>query len=211
MLFPVYNLQVRPVIVLFAKAPIPGRVKTRLCPPLTHTEAADLHLRFSLQTLKKLSSFEPEAAVELHTDVDSDAWANLPVTIRLQCEGNLADRMLHAVHLTGAPARLPFHVMIVGSDAPDLPVEHLAEILRSETDVTLGPTEDGGYYAIAFRRMPPAEVFAGVRWSTEHALADTIHSAEACGLTTSLGPRWWDIDSGEDLEAWRERVRLNEA
>ena len=201
MLFPVYNLQVRPVIVLFAKAPRAGRVKTRLCPPLSPAEAADLHLQFTLQTLKKLSSFGPEYTIELHTDVDSDAWRDLGVSVRLQCEGNLADRMLHAVRLVGTPAT------IVGSDAPALPARYLKEILESDADVTLGPTEDGGYYAIAFRVDPPPEVFTGVRWSSEHTLEDTVKSAEACGLNVALGRECWDVDSPADLNRYLEWAR----
>jgi hypothetical protein len=71
---PVYNLQVASVIALFAKAPVAGRVKTRLCPPLTPQEAADIHLQFTTLMMKKLSSFEAVASIELHTDVVTDAW-----------------------------------------------------------------------------------------------------------------------------------------
>ncbi len=184
------------MIILFAKAPVAGRVKTRLCPPLTPQEAADLHLQFTTLTMNKLSSFEPVARMELHTDTGCDAWTAMGVTTSLQCEGNLGDRMLHA--LRTAP-----HTMIVGSDAPALTVEHLQEILDSTADVTLGPTEDGGYYAIACRGPVDPRMFDGVRWSTEHTLADTIRAAEACGLTVALGRECWDIDCPADLERWR--------
>jgi uncharacterized protein len=189
-------LQVASVIALFAKAPVAGRVKTRLCPPLTPQEAADIHLQFTTLMMKKLSSFEAVASIELHTDVVTDAWMDEKVARRLQCEGNLGDRMLHALAM--GP-----HVMIVGSDAPALPVEYLREILASEADVTLGPTEDGGYYAIACRGAVDGRMFEGVRWSTEHTLADTIRGAEACGLRVALGRGCWDVDSIEDLERWR--------
>ena len=147
--------------------------------------------------MKTLSSFEAFASIELHTDVVTDAWSEWKVARRLQCEGNLGDRMLHALQM--GP-----HVMIVGSDAPALPVDYLREILDSPADVTLGPTEDGGYYAIACRAPVDVRMFAGVRWSTEHTLADTIRAAEACGLSVALGREWWDVDSGEDLQRWRD-------
>jgi uncharacterized protein len=193
----VYNLQVTSVIALFAKAPIAGRVKTRLCPPLTPQEAAEIHLQFTTLMMKKLSSFEAVASIELHTDVVTDAWAGWKVARRLQCEGNLGERMLHA--LLSAE-----HVMIVGSDAPALPVDYLREILDSPADVTLGPTEDGGYYAIACRAPVDPRMFDGVRWSTEHTLADTIRAVEACGRSVALGRECWDVDSGEDLQRWRD-------
>ena len=96
--------------------------------------------------------------------------------------------------------------MIVGSDAPAVTEAHLREILDSPADVTLGPTEDGGYYAIACRRVDP-RMFDGVRWSTEHTLADTVRAAEACGLTVAFGRECWDIDSPGDLERWRAAGR----
>ena len=97
--------------------------------------------------------------------------------------------------------------MIVGSDAPTLPAEHLQEILESPSDVTLGPTEDGGYYAIACRMPLPDAVFRGVRWSTEHTLGDTVHAAKECGLTVGLGREWWDVDTPEDLERLRNPIK----
>jgi len=185
------------VIALFAKAPVAGRVKTRLCPPLTPREAAEIHLQFTTLMMKKISSFEAVASIELHTDVVTDAWSEWKVARRLQCEGNLGDRMLHAMKMSA-------HAMIVGSDAPTLPTEYLREILESKADVTLGPTEDGGYYAIACRAPVEARMFEGVRWSTEHTLVDTIRAVEACGRSVALGRQWWDVDSGEDLQRWRD-------
>ena len=151
--------------------------------------------------MKKLSSFEAVASVELHTDVDCDAWRAMGVTTRLQCEGNLGHRMLLALQMAGP------HTMIVGSDAPALPVEYLGEILDSPADVTLGPTEDGGYYAIACRAPVHPRMFEGVRWSTGHTLADTVRAVEACGLRVALGPACWDVDSPADLERWRAFAR----
>lgn len=188
------------VIILFAKAPVAGRVKTRLCPPLTPQEAADIHLQFTTLMMKKLSSFEAVASIELHTDVDCDAWRAMGVTTRLQCEGNLGDRMFFALAGSQATGSLS---MIAGSDAPALPVSYLREILDSPADVTLGPTEDGGYYAIACRAPVQAGMFDGVRWSTEHTLADTVRAAEACGLRVAFGRTCWDVDSAADLERWR--------
>ena len=78
--------------------------------------------------------------------------------------------------------------------------------MDSSTDVTLGPTEDGGYYAIAARVPLPDAVFAGVRWSSEDTLADTVRAAETCGLTVGFGQRCWDVDSPEDLARWRDLI-----
>ena len=103
--------------------------------------------------------------------------------------------------------------MILGSDSPTVPLAHIEQLFAAKEDVALGPTEDGGYYAIAARRVD-AQMFTKVRWSTEHTLADTVAALCAAGLSVSVGPSWWDVDSPEDLERleaagfaseWRDR------
>ena len=88
--------------------------------------------------------------------------------------------------------------MILGSDSPTLPREHVQRLLNSTADVALGPCEDGGYYAIACRRLHP-EMFAGVEWSTPHVLEQTERAARAAGLSVERGDLWYDVDGPEDL------------
>lgn len=185
----------RPVIILFAKAPVPGRVKTRLLSRFSPEEAAELHHAFVADTLETLSKING-ANCELHTDTISDAWPEANVTRSLQCEGNLGLRMFHA--LRGGLAKAP-RAMIVGSDAPTLPVSHLVELLGAPADVALGPTEDGGYYAIACRRIDE-RMFDGVHWSGPGAREETAKACEACGLSVALGHEWFDIDTPEDVD-----------
>ncbi|MEO8127210.1 MAG: TIGR04282 family arsenosugar biosynthesis glycosyltransferase [Bryobacteraceae bacterium] len=186
----------QPVIILFAKAPIPGRVKTRLQPPLSPGEAASLHEGFVHDLILRLQSFT-RASLELHTDIPTDAWARTGVAQRLQSEGDLPLKMFHA--LQQALLRGHERAMIVGTDAPTLPVEHLEQLLASESDVALGPTDDGGYYAIACRHTHPA-MFDHVIWSGPQTLEHTVHAIERAGLSVALGPRWFDVDEPADLE-----------
>ena len=177
-------------VILFAKAPDPGRVKTRLIPALSPDSAAALHRAFVQDCLESLARFTPE----LHTD--RKGWIGFP-RVRLQSEGDLGTRMHHAASTAleeGAAT-----VCILGTDAPTLPAGHVEHLLRSPADVTLGPAEDGGYWGICFRRAHP-EMFAGVEWSSEHTLAQTVDAIHAVGLTTALGPQWWDVDEPRDLE-----------
>ncbi len=186
----------RPVIILFAKAPIPGRVKTRLQPPLSPAEAAGLHEAFVWDMILRLQSF-PRADLELHTDIPTDAWAAAGVAQRLQSEGGLQLKMLHAMEQAlrqGHPK-----AVIVGTDAPSLPLSHLEQLLAAAADVALGPTDDGGYYAIACRRTHPA-MFDDVEWSGPLTLEHTVRAVERAGLTVELGSRWFDVDEPADLE-----------
>src|SRR3982750_1445539 len=104
--------------------------------------------------------------------------------------------MFHALSeaLAGGVER----AMIVGTDAPTIPLDYLRALLTSNADVALGPAEDGGYYAIPARRVDPA-MFGGVTWSAPDALERTIAACSACGLSTEVGAEWWDIDEPADL------------
>src|SRR6266851_914926 len=170
----------RPAIILFAKAPLAGHVKTRLEDWLGTDATLALHEAFALDTLDKLLTLSDFADIELHTDIKTDVWRPPRVTIREQSAGDLGLKMLHALSAGLTEGRS--QVCIVGSDAPTLPATHLHTLLASPADVALGPCEDGGYYAIACRRTHP-EMFRGVEWSSARALEQTEESARRCGLT----------------------------
>jgi rSAM/selenodomain-associated transferase 1 len=195
MLTLVYNASVRPSIILFAKAPVPGRVKTRLR-GLSPAAAARLHAAFVRDAFELLGSLEPRADLELHTDVPTDEWSDLEVSRFLQAGGDLGARLLAAL-TAGLAAGRP-QVIIVGADAPTLPRSHVERLLDLGADVALGPAEDGGFYAIACRRTDP-RMFAGVRWSSRRTLDETVRAATACGLRVELGDPWFDVDTMEDL------------
>ena len=84
-------------------------------------------------------------------------------------------------------------VMIIGSDAPTLPAAHVSALLAADADITFGPAEDGGFYAISARRVHPA-MFNGVVWSQPDTLLRHIEAVRQCGLSVAVGPRWFDVD-----------------
>jgi rSAM/selenodomain-associated transferase 1 len=186
----------RPAMILFAKAPVPGCVKTRLEPLLGRQRACEFHSAMVLDMLEKLSSFSDFADIELHTDIPTDAWAQPSVARKLQAAGDLGLKMFHALN-QGLSRGRP-QVLIAGSDAPTLPCSHLHRLLASTADVAFGPCEDGGYYAIACRGVHPA-MFAGVGWSTSLALEQSERAAHGCGLTVERGEPWYDVDDPRDL------------
>lgn len=216
----------RPRIALFAKAPQPGRVKTRLAAglpgPLPHAQlwAARFHQHFVSSFLSRLAAtpFVDRADWELHLDIWTDVFPSWPVTRRRQVSGGLGEKMLAAFEGRsepigedlscrvgeGAGAALGSErvQVILGTDAPTLPVGHIEDLLAGSADVALGPAEDGGYWGIRAWRTHPA-MFANVRWSSPQALADTRAACEACGLTVEMGLPWYDIDTAEDLERLR--------
>lgn len=193
----------QPVIIVFAKAPAAGRVKTRLIPALGAEGAARLHAAMVEDSLANLLTYGL-GAVELHTDTETDAWRQFEVPRRLQHEGDLGLKMFHA--LSGGLARGFDQAVILGSDSPDLPTGHLSGLLALDADVALGPAEDGGYYAIAARRVDPG-MFAGVGWGSARALEQTCAACRSCGLSVAKGLTWGDIDTEHDLEKLAGNVR----
>src|SRR5260370_11582341 len=180
----------RPAIILFAKAAVAGRVKTRLEEALGTEATLSLHQAFVLDTLDKLLTLRNAADIELHTDVQTDVWRRPEVTSRTQVSGDLGLKMLHAFG--------PRPACIVGSDSPTLPAAHIEALLASPADVALGPCEDGGYYAISCRRTHP-EMFRGVAWSSARALEHAGAAGPPGGLAVERGPSWDDGDLIDDL------------
>ena len=89
-------------------------------------------------------------------------------------------------------------MLILGSGTPNLPAQYLQELLLSSADIALGPTDDGGFYAISMRKIHP-RLFHDVDWSTPNLLRQTIASAQHLGMTVELGREWFAIDSPADL------------
>ncbi len=163
----------RPTLILFAKAPRFGSVKTRLARRVGPVESLRFHrarLGHMTRTLGRDRRWRTVLAVS--PDGARGPWTGgLPLLD--QGRGDLGARMRRC--LEAAPGRGP--VVLVGSDIPDLRSFHVARafaVLRRR-DVVFGPAEDGGFWLVGVsRRRPVPRFFAGVRWSTAHALADCL-------------------------------------
>lgn len=199
-------------LVIFAKAPIVGQVKTRLCPPLSLEEAAELYRCFLLDTVARAVSL-PEVQVYLaFTPSDGEAVlrALLPYPLHYtpqrgeslgEREANVFVELLHAGFS---------RVVLIGSDIPTLPLAHLQAafslLADAQNDVVLGPSADGGYYLIGARAFHP-ELFENITWSTSAVLAETLAQARRAGLRVVHLPPWYDVDSAEDLAALAHELR----
>ena len=203
----------KPAIGLFAKAPIPGRVKTRLCPPLDADSAARLYAAFLSDIAAMLDANETWewCAMSPEPDVLRDHWpagAPLPRTFRPQIGNDLGERMAHALALL-----LEEHpsAILVGSDHPTLSAHLLVHAVRAleDADLVLGPTLDGGLYAIGSKGTV-FDLLRGIPWSTNAVFEAVAARARLLGLNTVRLPRWYDVDDAKDLAFLREHVALLE-
>ena len=189
-------------VAILAKAPIPGRVKTRLSPPLTPEEAARVARASLLETLRR---FVPaaEAQFALFLDGNPDPTlralaAGLGVGIFPQSEGDLGSRLRAAFgFLRNRGAKV---TVALGSDSPTLDPLRLWEAIDAlrKHDLVVGPAEDGGYYLIGVRGERDA-LFGGIPWSTSDVATDTLDRARRLNLSACLLPEWYDIDEPESL------------
>ena len=196
-------------LAVFLRPPVAGSTKTRLAESLGERGAAELYAAFVDDTLRLCKRIQSGGRVDVAlwcAGVPDDrvgAWATHARTmVRTQPEGDLGVR-LDAAFEEGL-ARYE-RVVIIGSDAPTLPVGLIVAAFDSLADVpmVLGPTSDGGYYAIgAAHRARPS--FEGVRWSTSATFNDT-KKANA-GLRVAVTSPWYDIDEPGDLHLLRAHL-----
>ena len=179
-----------PGLLVTAKAPRPGHVKTRMCPPLGLRTAAHLSEAFLIDALAGARAVDPHAGLLAPAADVEDLTALFPeVTVVGQQGSGLADALEQAV-AAGAT--------VVSGDAPTYPAELIRRGLASTADLVLGPSLDGGYCLIGMRRFHPAP-FRGIAWSTSTVLEQTVAAARVAGLTVELLDPAADIDTVDDL------------
>ncbi|MFZ5863526.1 MAG: TIGR04282 family arsenosugar biosynthesis glycosyltransferase [Nitrospirota bacterium] len=193
-------------VAVFAKAPLPGTVKTRLIPPLTPAQAARLHAAFVADTLRRVASLDVARFLACtpqprHPFLSACGRRYHARTIA-QGSGDLGARMqrVAARLLTRYPK-----VVIIGTDSPTLPIAYIENALRTLdwADIVFGPSEDGGYYLVGQRRLYP-KMFQGIPWGGPDVLASSLDKIPRARV--ALLPPWYDVDRPRDLARLRTDV-----
>lgn len=190
-------------IVIFAKAPVPGSVKTRLIPVLGEAGAARLAQRMLANTVdhaKAAGLATPELCATPHPD-DASWVKHLPAGVRLsdQGPGDLGQRL-------GAAAKRVIdggeRILLIGTDCPALDGKLLAEAAAQldHHDAVIHPALDGGYVLLGLARTDPS-LFRDIAWSTKTVAATTIGRIRALGWSLFVGETLQDIDEPADLES----------
>jgi uncharacterized protein len=204
--------KLKEALVVMAKAPREGEVKTRLSGALRPEEARRLYVAFLsdafalmeevMEEREELSlalCYTPEGEVEAFEEVERESSMMMP-----QRGDNLGERLTNCFADLFA---LGFEsVVIIGADSPTLPARYVFdafECFETDDDVVIGPTEDGGYYLVGMRKLH-RRIFEDIPWSGAGALEATIARARAAELNLVLLPEWRDVDTPEDFE-WLKR------
>jgi len=181
------------------KEPRPGRVKTRLARDIGHVQAAWWFRHQSTRLIRRLAGDRRwRAILAVAPDAEGLASRNWPANLPriAQGSGDLGARMGRVFDRLG-----PGPVIIIGADIPAIRRDHIADAIAAlgRHDAVFGPALDGGYWLVGLKRPRPnsRQLFSGVRWSSEHALADTLvgMADKRIALISRLG----DVDTAADL------------
>jgi rSAM/selenodomain-associated transferase 1 len=198
-------------LAVMAKAPRPGRVKTRLSPPLTLEESAAINICFLRDTTENIAAVSMSgetAGIISYTPVGDEALFDdlLPADFALipQRGDGFGERLLAtAEDLLGCGYGA---VCLIDSDSPTVPAaafeQAVAELERSGDRIVLGPSHDGGYYLIGLKRAHP-ELFEAISWSTSAVFEETVAAAQAARLEVVTLPLWYDVDDAATLAVLR--------
>jgi uncharacterized protein len=201
-------------LVLMAKAPREGEVKTRLIGALSPAEATELYINFlrdtfalmeevrdERETLALALCYTPEGEEEAFEIVEREGSLMLA-----QRGADLGERLSNCF--------IDFFdlgfdsVVAIGADSPTLPADYLFEAferLADQYDVVIGPAEDDGYYLVGMRRFS-SEIFEDIPWGTGGVLSATNDRARDAGLNMSLLPAWYDVDTPAELARLKEEL-----
>jgi len=200
-------------LLVFAKAPIPGQVKTRLISSMGATAAASLHKKLLFHSLKTATD-SGLGPVELWCTPSTEhpflklCAEKFKLMLQKQTYGDIGKRMSYAFEHT---LRKVPSALLIGTDCPSLTQDDLkeaAEVLAQGMDAVIGPAEDGGYVLLGLHRFAP-ELFTGILWGSNSVLKETRERLRVLGWRWHELKERWDVDRPEDLERLRMEGYLN--
>jgi len=195
----------RQVLLVFVRAPVPGKVKHHLSPPLAPGEAAGLYRAFVEDLLERTASLEERGiervcAYEPDPDFPDLSWLKVPSPrLCFQRGGTAEEHFIRAFDQAFAAAP-GGHVVAIVPDVPLLPLEyvHLSFKLLDSREAVLGPCADGGCYLIGLQHRH-AEAFKDIPWATERVFSKAREGLSTHGLSYDTLPPCYDVDRPEDL------------
>ncbi|WP_455276660.1 TIGR04282 family arsenosugar biosynthesis glycosyltransferase [[Eubacterium] cellulosolvens] len=192
-------------LVVMVKKPEKGKVKTRLCPPLSQEQAMNLYRNFLLDKIEQVSrvknvlpalAYMPERAEKFFREIVPENFELIP-----QNGSDLGERLANVFKEMFSDNFE--QIVIIGSDSPTLPTSFIKKsfflLNKRDVDIVLGPCDDGGYYLIGLKFFI-SSLFEEISWSTSKVFNETIKRIEISDLRLAPLPVWYDVDSMDDLK-----------
>jgi len=188
-------------LIVFAKVPRPGQVKTRLTPTLTSEEAARLYTAFLRDALRQYTRLDATVRLYVAPPLPEGGFIGVPtgVTVHEQVGETLGARMRHAIRESFEAGHE--HLALIGTDHPTLPLSFIEkgfESLIEEPSIAIGPSADGGFYLLAMNASFPV-LFEEMQYSHERVFAETLTGAGTTDASLTVLPEWYDVDTPSAL------------
>ncbi len=200
-------------LIVFARAPMPGRAKTRLIPALGKKGAAALHQRLLENTLDTITTLQ-QCKLELWCTPDTShpSFKHLkneyPLSLHQQQGADLGERMAHAMQRALMEKR---DAIIIGTDCPELSADDILQaidLLQQGYDAVIGPAVDGGYYLLGLKRFE-SSLFQNIRWGSDSVFQQTLARLDRAGMPYQTLTTKHDLDRPADLEHFPELYSTN--
>ncbi|GAB5519694.1 MAG: TIGR04282 family arsenosugar biosynthesis glycosyltransferase [Rhodothermales bacterium] len=196
-------------LLVFAKVPEPGQVKTRLTTAYSPAYAAELYEAFLLDALDQYDCLGvdvrlhfPQSSATVPAIYQTERWS-----VHQQRGNGLGERMLNAVlDAFGAGYR---QVVLIGTDHPTLPLPFLEQAiitLQQPKQMVIGPSDDGGYYALGMNEAYP-QLFIGLTYSHAQVFEQAMERAMQTAAAVTVLPPWYDVDTPADVERLKAELR----
>jgi rSAM/selenodomain-associated transferase 1 len=197
-------------IIVFAKAPVAGEVKSRLAATIGAEQAAQIYSCTLQRTIMLVARAGlAQASLVVTPDTTHPLFGIMEERYGLELQqqqgSDLGERMQNALESVLGKAE---YALLIGTDCPVLDEEYLDDALsrlEGGADVVIGPAEDGGYILIGMRRAEPM-LFSDISWSEPEVLATTIERCKEAGLTLQELEQRYDIDTYDDLQRFVQEV-----
>jgi uncharacterized protein len=187
-------------LIVIAKEPVPGRVKTRLTPPFSPADAAALAAAALADTLAEVAVTPVRRRVLALEGAPGD-WLPAGFDVIGQRGGGLDERL--AAAFSDAHASAPLPMVLIGMDTPQVTAGLLSDAVESlvtgEADAVFGPATDGGFWLLGLRR-PDRSLLAGVPMSTAETGRRQLDRLASAGLRVALAPRLTDVDTFDEAQ-----------
>jgi rSAM/selenodomain-associated transferase 1 len=209
----------RKALIVFVKAPVSGKVKTRLQPELEPEKIIEIYKSFITEVISQCVRIKGiDMFVGCAPTKNDEFLQKVAFTYKLRSfnqRGNiLGEKIVNAFREYFKKGYR--QIVLIGSDSPTIPLNFIKKAFTDleKNDFVLGPCCDGGLYLIGAKKKIVPEIFQNIRWDTDEVLGTVLKKTNSLNISVSMLPFWYDVDTIEDLrflETHRQYMKLKKS